>query len=101
MLQTLLGTKQQVFLSTSSAWGVMEGAIRSLVKKKVLNCFNGAFSDKWLDVSRRCGKEAEAYQVELGSRQRDRSFMSISGKWESFAPLLGRRLQSVGLFWKS
>ncbi|MCB1209302.1 MAG: alanine--glyoxylate aminotransferase family protein [Verrucomicrobiales bacterium] len=65
-LQTLFGTKQQVFLSTSSAWGVMEGSIRNLVKKKVLNCCCGAFSDKWLDVSRRCGKEAEAYQVEWG-----------------------------------
>jgi len=26
----------------------------------------GAFSDKWLDVSRRCGREAEALQVYLG-----------------------------------
>jgi len=66
MLRQLFGTRQQVFLSTSSAWGVMEGSIRNLVKKKVLNCCNGAFSDKWLDVSRRCGKEAEAYQVEWG-----------------------------------
>ena len=66
MLRQLFGTQQQVFLSTSSAWGVMEGSIRNLVKKKVLNCCNGAFSDKWLDVSKRCGKEAEAYQVEWG-----------------------------------
>jgi aspartate aminotransferase-like enzyme len=66
-LQELLGTKQLVYLSTSSAWGVMEGAIRNLVKKKVLNCMCGAFSDKWLDVSRRCGKEAEGLQVEWGS----------------------------------
>jgi aspartate aminotransferase-like enzyme len=65
-LQTMFGTKQQVFLSTSSAWGVMEGAIRNLVKKKVLNCCCGAFSDKWFDVSKKCGKEAEAYQVEWG-----------------------------------
>ncbi|HCN31137.1 MAG TPA: aminotransferase, partial [Verrucomicrobiales bacterium] len=47
MLRQLFGTRQQVFLSTSSAWGVMEGSIRNLVKKKVLNCCNGAFSDKW------------------------------------------------------
>jgi aspartate aminotransferase-like enzyme len=66
-LQTLLGTKQLVFLSTSSAWGVMEGAIRNLVAKKVLNCMCGAFSDKWLDVSRRCGKDAEGLQVPWGS----------------------------------
>ncbi len=66
-LQTLFQTKQPVFLSTSSAWGVMEGAIRNLVQKKVLNCMCGAFSDKWFDVSKRCGKEAEALQVEWGT----------------------------------
>lgn len=66
-LQALLYTRQLVHLSTSSAWGVMEGAVRNLVHKKVLNCMCGAFSDKWLDVSRRCGKEAEALQVPWGS----------------------------------
>lgn len=65
-LQALMDTKQPVFLSTSSAWGVMEGSIRNLVKKKVLNCCCGAFSDKWFDVSKRCGKQAEAYKVEWG-----------------------------------
>lgn len=66
-LQTLFGTKQPVFLSTSSAWGVMEGAIRNLVGGgKVLNAMCGAFSDKWFDVSKRCGKPAEALQVEWG-----------------------------------
>jgi aspartate aminotransferase-like enzyme len=45
----------------------MEGAIRNLVGAgKVLNCMNGAFSDKWLDVSKRCGKEGVALQVEWG-----------------------------------
>jgi aspartate aminotransferase-like enzyme len=66
-LQQLLSTKQLVYLSTSSAWGIMEGAIRNLVAKKVLNCMCGAFSDKWLDVSRRCGKDAEGLQVDWGS----------------------------------
>jgi aspartate aminotransferase-like enzyme len=63
-LQTLFGTKQPVFLSTSSAWGVMEASIRNLVGKRVLCCMCGAFSDKWLDVSRRCGKQAEPLQVD-------------------------------------
>jgi aspartate aminotransferase-like enzyme len=65
-LQELLTTKQLVYLSTSSAWGVMEGAIRNLVAKKVLNCTCGAFSDKWFEVSRRCGKDAEALPVPWG-----------------------------------
>lgn len=66
-LQQLLATQQLVYLSTSSAWGVMEGAIRNLVAKKVLNCMCGAFSDKWFDVAQRCGKSAEALQVDWGS----------------------------------
>jgi aspartate aminotransferase-like enzyme len=65
-LQQLFQTRQPVFLSTSSAWGVMEGAIRNLVKKGVLNCMCGAFSDKWFDVSKRCGKQAVPLQVEWG-----------------------------------
>src|SRR5256885_13849366 len=66
-LQALLTTKQLVFLSTSSAWGVMEGAIRNLVSSKVLCCMCGSFSDKWFDVSKRCGKQAEALQMPWGS----------------------------------
>ena len=65
-LQKLFATNQPVFLSTSSAWGVMEGAIRNLVAKKALCCCSGAFSDKWVDVAKRCGKEAEALQYEWG-----------------------------------
>ncbi|HEY4416913.1 MAG TPA: aminotransferase class V-fold PLP-dependent enzyme [Verrucomicrobiae bacterium] len=66
-LQTLLSTKQLVYLSTSSAFGVMEGAVRNLVSKKVLSCMNGAFSDKWFDVAKKCGKSADALQVDWGS----------------------------------
>src|SRR5438105_11040063 len=65
-LQTLFGTKQPVFLSTSSAWGVMEASIRNLADRGVLCCMCGAFSDKWLDVAKRCGKSAEPLQVEWG-----------------------------------
>jgi aspartate aminotransferase-like enzyme len=66
-LQRLLHTQQLVYLSTSSAWGVMEGAIRNLVNKRVLCCMCGAFSDKWIDVAQRCGKAAEPLQVPWGA----------------------------------
>jgi aspartate aminotransferase-like enzyme len=84
-LQTLLSTKQLVYLSTSSAWGVMEGAIRNLVAKKVLNCMCGAFSDKWFDVSKRCGKDAEALQVPWGSpiRAEDVDRKLASGQFDA------------------
>jgi aspartate aminotransferase-like enzyme len=65
-LQELFGTRDSVYLSTSSAWGVMEGAVRSLTGRRVLNCMNGAFSDKWNDVSARCGLEAGSLRFEWG-----------------------------------
>ncbi|MFP4357327.1 MAG: pyridoxal-phosphate-dependent aminotransferase family protein [Puniceicoccaceae bacterium] len=66
-LRDLFMTKDPVFISTSSAWGVMEGAVRNLTKRKVLNCMCGAFSDKWNDVSRRCGFSAGQLSVEWGA----------------------------------
>ncbi|MGF1530768.1 MAG: pyridoxal-phosphate-dependent aminotransferase family protein [Puniceicoccaceae bacterium] len=66
-LQQLFMTDDPVYISTSSAWGVMEGALRNLTKKKVLNCMCGAFSDKWYDVAVRSGKEATALRFEWGA----------------------------------
>jgi aspartate aminotransferase-like enzyme len=84
-LQTLFGTKQPAFLSTSSAWGVMEAAIRNLVDRGVLCCMCGAFSDKWLDVARRCGKSAEPLQVDWGKHidQKDVDRALASGKFDT------------------
>ncbi len=65
-LQALMYTQDPVYISTSSAWGVMEGALRNVVQKKVLNCMNGAFSDKWNDVALRDGKQATALKFEWG-----------------------------------
>ncbi|MEY3775346.1 MAG: hypothetical protein RLZZ129_2126 [Verrucomicrobiota bacterium] len=65
-LQALFYTRDPVYISTSSAWGVMEGAIRNLTQKKVLCCMNGAFSDKWLDVAQRSGLAAGALKSEWG-----------------------------------
>jgi aspartate aminotransferase-like enzyme len=65
-LKRLLETDTRVFLATSSAFGVMEGAVRNLVGMRCANFCNGAFSDKWHDVTRRCGKEADAIKVAWG-----------------------------------
>ena len=84
-LQALFGTKQPVFLSTSSAWGVMEASIRNLVDRGVLCCMCGAFSDKWLDVAKRCGKHAEPLQVDWGKHidHKDVDRQLASGKFDT------------------
>jgi len=74
-----------VFLSTSSAWGVMEASIRNLADRRVLCCMCGAFSDKWLDVAQRCGKEAEPLQVDWGKHidHKDLDRRLATGKFDT------------------
>lgn len=66
-LKKLLFTEGKVFLATSSAFGVMEGAVRNLVGNRCANFCNGAFSDKWHDVTLRCGKQADAIRFDWGT----------------------------------
>ncbi len=84
-LKKLMFTNNRVFLATSSAFGVMEGAVRNLVGKRCANFCNGAFSDKWHDVTRRCGKEADPFKAEWGKpvtpEMVDRAL--ASGKYDS------------------
>ena len=65
-LQQLGGTTRPAYLSTSSAWGVMEASLRNLCAKKVLTLCCGAFSDKWYDVALKLGLAADKIQVEWG-----------------------------------
>lgn len=65
-LKQVLSTQGKVFLATSSAFGAMEGAVRNLVGRRCANFCNGAFSDKWHDVTLRCGKQADAIRFDWG-----------------------------------
>jgi aspartate aminotransferase-like enzyme len=65
-LREIIGTTRPVYLSTSSAWGVMEASLKNLCQKKVLNLCCGAFSDKWFSVAKSMGIDAEKIQVEWG-----------------------------------
>lgn len=68
MLKKMLYTEQHVFLSTSSASGVWEGSIRNCVApdETILCTMCGAFSDKYADVARACGRKVDELKVEWG-----------------------------------
>ncbi|HAD03732.1 MAG: aminotransferase [Desulfuromonadales bacterium GWC2_61_20] len=65
-LKQLLHTSDPVFLSTSSAFGIMEGAVRNLVQKRCACFSHGAFSAKWHDVTLRCGLAADHFAADWG-----------------------------------
>jgi len=68
MLKKVLFTDQNVFLSTSSASGIWEAAIRNCVgsDETVLCTCCGAFSDKWAGVAKSCGRKVEELKVDWG-----------------------------------
>ena len=65
-LRKFLHTDGHIYLSTSSSTGMMEGAIRNLVHKKVLMTDCGAFSKRWSEIASLNGKEIEVIKVEMG-----------------------------------
>jgi aspartate aminotransferase-like enzyme len=68
MLKQILFTNQNVFLVTSSASGLWEASIRNCVdfNETVLATCCGAFSDKWADVVKKCGRNCDELKVEWG-----------------------------------
>ena len=65
-LQNVFATNRRILISASSGTGLWEAAIRNCVDTKVLNCVNGAFSDRWREVSELNGKENDVLEVEWG-----------------------------------
>jgi len=65
-LQQIFKTKRPVYISSSSATGLMEGAIRNCARKRVLSLVNGAFSERFYKIALACGVEAHALEVPLG-----------------------------------
>tara|TARA_B100001029_G_C15029063_1_gene435650 strand:+ start:18 stop:1106 length:1089 start_codon:yes stop_codon:yes gene_type:complete len=56
-IQKVLYTKNQIFLASHAATGLWELGLKNTVKptSKVLHAINGAFSNKWSNVSEKCG----------------------------------------------
>jgi len=65
-LKKFLKTDGHIYLSTSSSTGMMEGAIRNVVHKKVLMTDCGAFSKRWGKIATSNGKEIDVIKVDMG-----------------------------------
>lgn len=65
-LQKLLYTQQRVYLYTASSTGVMEGAIRQVSARRVLNAVCGAFSQRWHEITVANGIPCDTIKVPLG-----------------------------------
>ena len=67
-LRQTFHTQSRVYVSTSSGTGLWEAASRCCIRdeKKVLHLVNGAFSERWAEVSKLNGKQVDVIEAEWG-----------------------------------
>ncbi len=65
-LGTVFGTTRPVYVSSSSATGLMEAGIRGAPAGAVLSIVNGAFSARFAAIARACGRETAVLDVPWG-----------------------------------
>lgn len=65
-LQDVFCTSRPVFVSTSSATGLMEAAVRNAGRTKILSLTNGAFSERFAAIAGACGFEVDTYELPWG-----------------------------------
>lgn len=64
--KVLYAPNHMIFLSASSATGLMEGFIRNCTAKRNLSCVCGAFSKRWHEIALANGREADEISVDWG-----------------------------------
>jgi aspartate aminotransferase-like enzyme len=65
-LRQLFYTDSRVYVLAASGSAFQEAAIRNGVQRKVVNFVNGAFAQRWYDVSLGCDKEAVRVDIPWG-----------------------------------
>jgi aspartate aminotransferase-like enzyme len=66
-LKMVFLTQRPVLVSSSSATGLMEAAVRNGARRSVLALVNGAFSARFAHIAESCGLEVDRLEVPWGS----------------------------------
>jgi aspartate aminotransferase-like enzyme len=65
-LQPVFKTERPIYISSSSATGMMEAAIRCAPRGRILSLVNGAFSERFAHIASMCGRDVDRYDVGWG-----------------------------------
>ena len=66
-LRAVFRTERPVYVSSSSATGLMEAGIRCARAGRMLALVNGGFSERFAKIADMCGRECDRYEVPAGS----------------------------------
>jgi aspartate aminotransferase-like enzyme len=65
-LRVIFGTRRPVYVSSSSATGLMEAGVRCAPAGRILSVVNGAFSARFAAIAQACGRETDVIEVPWG-----------------------------------
>ena len=65
-LRPVFKTDRPVYISSSSATGMMEAGIRCAPSGRILCLVNGAFSERFAHIASMCGRDVDRYDVAWG-----------------------------------
>jgi aspartate aminotransferase-like enzyme len=65
-LRPVFKTDRPIYISSSSATGMMEAAIRCAPPGRILCLVNGAFSERFAHIASMCGRDVDRYEVAWG-----------------------------------
>jgi len=65
-LRPVFKTERPVYISASSATGMMEAGIRCAPPGRILCLVNGAFSERFAHIASMCGRDVDRYDVAWG-----------------------------------
>ncbi len=65
-LRPLFKTERPVYISSSSATGMMEAGIRCAPPGRILSLVNGAFSERFAHIASTCSRDVDRYEVAWG-----------------------------------
>jgi aspartate aminotransferase-like enzyme len=65
-LRHVFRTKRPVYVSSSSATGMMESSIRCAPPGAILSLVNGAFSERYARIAQSCARQTDVIEVPLG-----------------------------------
>lgn len=67
LLKPIFRTSRPVYVSSSSATGLMEMSVRCARPGKILSLVNGAFSERYADIARACARDVTVLEAPWGS----------------------------------
>lgn len=96
-LKPVFQTERPVIVSTSSASGLMEAAVRNaVIDGKVLSLVNGAFSGRFAKIAASCGFEVDRFEVDWGQVHDPQAVAERLGAGEYDAVTLSHSETSTG-----